>query len=179
MKESSKETKVPTKEMIQAVRTVVKMTHPEEFEFILDKTICLMNGWSKEFFDKKEQKFKEKLRDKLDPDKVFRDANDETLKEIEGKRHNLRIEYFERVTELLFQREEYRTLGHGRSSVIPSRPEGTSSGPLMHRTIEQMEITNLMPRSERKHLSSKKLKTKTSAKDSKPGSRKSTRRRNC
>lgn len=143
LKESSKETKVPTKEMIQAVRTVVKMTHPEEFEFILDKTICLMNGWSKEFFDKKEQKFKEKLRDKLDPDKVFRDANDETLKEIEGKRHNLRIEYFERVTELLFQREEYRTLGHGRSSVIPSRPEGTSSGPLMHRTIEQMEITNL------------------------------------
>eukprot|EP00438_Fugacium_kawagutii_P020301 Skav211651 [mRNA] locus=scaffold1290:310270:312795:- [translate_table: standard] len=144
-------------ETVKAVREVVKMMRPEEFEYILDKTICLMKGWDVKTFEAKTEEAKEKLRNQLDPERKIRDANDEQLKEIERQRHELRIEYFERLTQLMLSEGDDRTFGPGQSSgskdkdpsqvigqaVIPSRPEGASSGLLMHRTIEQVELVNL------------------------------------
>ena len=82
------------------------MTKPEEFPSILDKTICVMKGVSREKFEAMSNFTKDKMRDKLDPDKAIRGRNEEMLKEIEKRRESLRVQrreslrilYFERVT---------------------------------------------------------------------------------
>ena len=138
----------------QAVREVLKMTPPEEFSQVIDKTICLMKGMTKEAFKKLSFKEQEQLRAVLDPKGKHRSINDDIIDECEKRRNELRLKYFERVTEVLM--EASQTFGHGTASgsmdepsqssglaELPSRPTGTASGTLMHRTIEQMEISNL------------------------------------
>lgn len=68
------------------------MTRPEDFPFILDKTICVMKGMSKERFEALSESKKEDLRNKLDPDKTIR-KNKEMLDEIEKHRESLKVLY--------------------------------------------------------------------------------------
>ena len=138
----------------QSARKELKMIPVCEFEMVVDKTLCLFRGMAKKAFDKLSIAEKEKLRQVMDPTNAFRSINDEVMNGVNERKEELRVRYFERLTELLL--EASQTIGSGQSSgskdlpsqthglaELPSRPAGTASGTLMHRTIEQMEIANL------------------------------------
>ena len=178
-------------EDLKSIRAALKMTKPDDFEYIVDKTICLMRGISLKTFQAYKDDVKEKLRKKVDPDESLRKMNKETLQQVEKRRQELRLLYFEKLTDAIVG--ESRTSGSGQppgskdggtsqtlgqagpasgskeqasgstsrietevkprvmeemsrafgSAEFPSRPAGSSSGTVLHRTIEQMEVANI------------------------------------
>ncbi|CAK8995863.1 Retrovirus-related Pol polyprotein from transposon TNT 1-94 [Durusdinium trenchii] len=178
-------------EDLKSIRAAIKMTKPDDFEYIVEKTICLMRGISLKTFQAYKDDVKEKLRKKVDPDESLRKMNKETLQQVEKHRQELRLLYFEKLTDAIVG--ESRTSGLGQppgskdggtsqtvgqagpasgsneqasssagrvetevkprvmeemsrafgSAEFPSRPAGSSSGTVLHRTIGQMEVANI------------------------------------
>eukprot|EP00438_Fugacium_kawagutii_P000480 Skav216940 [mRNA] locus=scaffold3396:50058:57739:+ [translate_table: standard] len=143
-----------------AIREELKWRAPEAFHYVVDKTICLTKGWTLGSFSQLAAVKMEELRNKFDPGRLSRDKNAETLRELESKREEERIAYFEKKMGNMLSGTD-RTLGsesvpmatsaeQGTSRAsgsadlpLPSRPVGTSASTIMHRTVEMMEITNL------------------------------------
>lgn len=137
-----------------SIRNELKWRPPESFRYILDKTICLTKGWTLGKFSGLTEARKDELRNKSDPDHQSRVANSDNLKKINSMKEDLRIDYFERVGQMLLTGAS-RTFGSdpspGRdepsrasgSAELPSRPVGASSSTAMHRTIEMLEVTTL------------------------------------
>ena len=141
----------------------------------------MMKGVSREKFEAMSNFTKDKMRDKLDPDKAICGRNEAMLKEIEKHRESLRVLYFERVTNLMLEATKPQTSGEPSQSSqlpeLPSRPDGTASGPAMRRTIERVEIADLAPRFARGVTPSRRLKTKPKSSDWKTRSKSSRSRR--
>ena len=139
-----------------SVRAALKMQRPESFHYVVDKTVCLLKGITREMFHGFSDQKKESLRSQQDPNRTSREANAETLKQVEAGREDLRLNYFEKMTEWMLTKGTSQTSGHGtvpgqaepsRSSgsaePLPARPVGTSSSSAMHRTLEMHEVSNL------------------------------------
>ena len=73
-------------EDLKSIRAAIKMTKPDDFEYIVEKTICLMRGISLKTFQAYKDDVKEKLRKKVDPDESLRKMNKETLQQVEKHR---------------------------------------------------------------------------------------------
>lgn len=131
-----------SKTSLKAVRDVLKFEKPERFEFVLDKTICLWKGITKEKFDTFNSYVKEQLRKQLDPERRIREDNDAILKQIAKEREKLRLLYFERVTDLMLEQASEPSQP-SRLAELPERPSGSAAGPATHRTLERLEVTNL------------------------------------
>ncbi|CAK9049785.1 Retrovirus-related Pol polyprotein from transposon TNT 1-94 [Includes: Protease [Durusdinium trenchii] len=135
-------------EDLKSIRAALKMTKPDDFEYIVDKTICLMKGISLKTFQAYKDDVKEKLRKKVDPDESLRKMNKETLQQVEKHRQELRLLYFEKLTDAIVG--ESRTSGSGQppgskdgETSQTLGQAGSSSGTVLHRTIEQMEVANI------------------------------------
>lgn len=138
----------------QALREDTRWRRPESFHYIVDKTICLVKGLATKVFNDLNDEEKNKLRDLHDPERKSRDGNEKMLKEVESAREDLRLGYFERISEALLKGasrtfssvqapgEEGMSRASG-STDLPSRPTGVASGIMMHRTIELLEVSNL------------------------------------
>ena len=148
-KEASKEDASKT-----AIRNDTKWRLPESFHFIVDKTICLTKGISAHVFNSKTEDEKDKLRNIHDPLSTSRDNNPGTLKQIEHQRNDMRVAYFEKLSEALIHgaSRTFRsdpTPGLGELSQpsglaeLPSRQIGATSSNAMHRTIEVLEISTI------------------------------------
>ena len=99
-------------EDLKSIRAALKMTKPDDFEYIVDKTICLTKGISLKTFQAYKDDVKEKLRKKVDPDESLRKMNKETLQQVEKHRQELRLLYFEKLTDAIVG--ESRTSGSGQ-----------------------------------------------------------------
>ena len=99
-------------EDLKSIRAALKMTKPDDFEYVVDKTICLMKRISLKTFQAYKDDVKEKLRKKVDPDESLRKMNKETLQQVEKHRQELRLLYFEKLTDAIVG--ESRTFGPGQ-----------------------------------------------------------------
>ena len=106
-------------EDLKSIRAALKITKPDDFEYIVDKTICLMKGISLKTFQAYKDDVKERLRKKVDPDESLRKMNKETLQQVEKHRQELRLLYFEKLTDAIVG--ESRALG-------PGQPPGSKDG---------------------------------------------------
>ncbi|CAK9017768.1 Retrovirus-related Pol polyprotein from transposon TNT 1-94 [Durusdinium trenchii] len=106
-------------EDLKSIRAALKITKPDDFEYIVDKTICLMKGISLKTFQAYKDDVKERLRKKVDPDESLRKMNKETLQQVEKRRQELRLLYFEKLTDAIVG--ESRALG-------PGQPPGSKDG---------------------------------------------------
>ncbi len=79
------------------IRNELKWKKPEFFNYVVDKTICLVKGMSSESFDDLSESKKEELRSVHDPSKTSRDSNRDILQKIESAREDYRIAFFERL----------------------------------------------------------------------------------
>ena len=144
-----------------SIRNELKWRPPESFRYILDKTICLTKGWTLGRFNGLTESRKDELRNKSDPDHQSRNSNSDNLKKINFMKEDLRVDYFERIGQMLLTGAS-RTFGSdpspGRdepsrasgSAELPPRPVGASSSTAMHRTIEMLEVTTLDAEKRRK-----------------------------
>ena len=69
------------------------------FHYIVDKTICLTKGISAHMFNAMTEEKKDHLRGVHDPLKTSRDNNPGTLQQIEHERNNMRINYYENLSD--------------------------------------------------------------------------------
>ena len=137
-----------------AIRNDTKWRLPEAFHYIVDKTICLSKGISFHVFNAMSEEKKNQLRGIFDPLNTSRDNNPGTLQQIEHERNNMRVSYFENLSEALiegasrtFRSDPSPGLGElsqpSGSAELPSRQVGATSSNAMHRTIEILEISKL------------------------------------
>lgn len=138
------------------IRNELKWKKPEFFNYVVDKTICLVKGMSSESFDDLSEGKKEELRSVHDPSRTSRDSNRDILQKIESAREDYRLGFFEKLAGKLMDGAN-RTLGQRSSPGMvessrasgsadlptPSRPIGASTTPAMHRTVELLEVSNL------------------------------------
>ena len=138
------------------IRNLLKITRPESFHYLVDKTICLFKGITQGAFHSLDEDRKDELRQVHDPLGTSRDENASTLKQLEASREEMRVSYFEKLSEHLVgrvsqtfgQRPTLEVDGPSRSSgsaeaAVPSRPIGSASSQVMHRTVEMLEVANL------------------------------------
>ena len=138
----------------QAIREGLKLIPPEEFRYIVDKTICLVKGLDKQLLYSTEEELVEKWRAMQDPLGISRSNNVATLEAIGDRRDEMRLEFLKAMSDRLVDfgmRDPEAPSGSdgpgggktfGPADLQP-RPVGSSSGSLMHRTIEQAGIRNL------------------------------------
>ena len=138
----------------QAIRDAVKAIPPEEFRYVVDKTICLVKGLDKQLFDGTKEEVQEEWRKRQDPLGLARANNGATLEMIDNRRDELRLEFLKAMSDRLIDYgiEEPEapsgSAGSGGGKTfgpadLQPRPVGSASGSLMHRTIEQAGIRNL------------------------------------
>ena len=98
-------------------------TKPEEFPSILDKTICVVKGVSREKFEATSNFTKDKMRD--------------SWKEIEKRPESLRVLYSERVTNLMLEATKPQTSGE------PSQSSPGAELPTRRNSVGTCNIANL------------------------------------
>ena len=86
------------------IRNLLKITRPESFHYLVDKTICLFKGITQGAFHRLDEDRKDELRQVHDPLGTSRDENASTLKQLEASREEMRVSYFEKLSEHLVGR---------------------------------------------------------------------------
>ena len=127
----------------------VEWLHESQFEYVIDRYVCRHFRLSQHVFAKLPDLKKNKLRSKIDPTETLRRNNEDIIKDVLNWRVG-RISEYEEENDLEpgYASGTSRTIGSAgpsasSSSALPSRPKGTSSSLIMHRTIEMMGISNL------------------------------------
>ena len=139
----------------QLIRDGLKLIPPEEFRYIIDKTICLVKGLDRQLLYSTDEAVLNRWRTEQDPLGISRGSNAATLESLGDRRDEMRLEFLkamsDRLVDLGIETEEApsgsaKGSGEGKTFGLPDlqpRPVGSSSGSLMHRTIEQAGIRNL------------------------------------
>ena len=140
-----------------SVRTSIDLYQEHEFEYVIDRTICLRLQMSpKKFYQERDAKFRDKHRDVVDPTKLLRLHNWQVITDVEAWRKTKKEEFLNKVYEgPSGSSQTFGQAGTGSSdsrglsqpsglAELPARPMGTSSSTLMHRTIESTGLSNLV-----------------------------------
>ena len=145
--------------MSKDVRALIDWHQEHEFEYVIDRTVCLRLQMTPEkFYREKDAEFREKQRDFVDPTKLLRLHNSQVILDVDAWRETKKREFEQRLEGASKPSGSSQTSGQAdaRSSdsrglsqpvglaELPARPMGTSSNTLMHRTIESTGLSNLL-----------------------------------